>query len=80
VYFISSNSHFFSGDDTYLVPEDSRAEAPPSYAHAQGRLVSNIIHINADILSADAVPPYWETTVHAPFSSEALGEMIVDSL
>jgi hypothetical protein len=29
---------------------------------------------------ADAVPPYWETTVHAPFSSEALGEMIVDAL
>ena len=27
--------HYFSGDDTYLVPEDSRAEAPPSYAHAQ---------------------------------------------
>ncbi|KIY49330.1 hypothetical protein FISHEDRAFT_72665 [Fistulina hepatica ATCC 64428] len=52
------------GDDTYLVPEDARADAPPSYATAQ----------------ADAVPPYWETTVHAPFSPDAVGEMIIDSL
>lgn len=52
------------GDNTYLVPEDSRPEAPPSYASAQ----------------ADAVPPYWETTVHAPFAPGAIGEMIVDSL
>jgi hypothetical protein len=52
------------GEDTYVVPEDARAEAPPSYAHAQ----------------ADAVPPYWETTVHAPFSSDSIGEMIIDSM
>jgi hypothetical protein len=52
------------GDDTYIVPEDSRAEAPPSYAAAQ----------------ADAVPPYWETTVHAPFSGDSIGDMIIDSL
>lgn len=52
------------GDETYIVPEDSRAEAPPSYSSAQ----------------ADAVPPYWETTVHAPFSSDSPGEMIIDSL
>jgi hypothetical protein len=54
----------FTGDESYVVPEDSRADAPPSYASAQ----------------ADAVPPYWETTVHAPFSPDAFGEMIVDSL
>jgi len=52
------------GDDTYLVPEDSRAEAPPSYASAQ----------------ADSVPPYWETTVHAPFSPDSLGEVMFDGL
>lgn len=52
------------GDETYVVPEDTRPEAPPSYASAQ----------------ADAVPPYWETTVHAPFSSDSIGEMIIDSL
>jgi len=52
------------GDDTYMVPEHARAEAPPSYAAAQ----------------ADAVPPYWETTVHAPFSGDAIGDMIIDSL
>jgi len=50
--------------ETYIVPEDAQNEAPPSYASAQ----------------ADAVPPYWETTVHAPFSSDSIGEMIVDSL
>jgi len=52
------------GDDTYIVPEDARTDAPPSYASAQ----------------ADAVPPYWETTVHAPFSPDSIGEMIVDSM
>jgi len=52
------------GDDTYLVPEETRQEAPPSYASAQ----------------ADAVPPYWETTVHAPFAPDSIGEMVIDSL
>ncbi|KAJ7638965.1 hypothetical protein FB45DRAFT_417383 [Roridomyces roridus] len=52
------------GDSTYLVPEDARAEAPPSYASAQ----------------ADAVPQYWENTVHAPFAPGIAGEMIIDSL
>ncbi|KAF5387978.1 hypothetical protein D9615_000527 [Tricholomella constricta] len=52
------------GDETYIVPEESRADAPPSYASAQ----------------ADAVPPYWETTVHAPFSPGSAGEIIVDNL
>ncbi|KAF5333384.1 hypothetical protein D9611_002389 [Ephemerocybe angulata] len=53
-----------NGDDTHIVPEDAQNEAPPSYAAAQ----------------ADAVPPYWETTIHAPFAPESMGEMIVDSL
>ena len=53
-----------TGDDTYLVPEDTRQEAPPSYASAQ----------------ADAVPPYWETTVHAPFAPDSIGDMVIDSL
>lgn len=52
------------GDSAFVVPEDAQNEAPPSYASAQ----------------ADAVPPYWETTVHAPFSPESLGEMIIDAL
>lgn len=52
------------GDETYIIPEDARDEAPPSYAAAQ----------------ADAVPPYWDTTVHAPFAPDAMGEIIIDSL
>lgn len=56
--------YLFPGDESYVVPEDAQNEAPPSYASAQ----------------ADAVPPYWETTIHAPFSPESMGEMIVDSL
>ena len=48
----------------YVVPEDARQEAPPSYASAQ----------------ADAVPPYWETTVHAPFAPDSTREMVIDSL
>ncbi|KAI9448184.1 hypothetical protein H4582DRAFT_2140206 [Lactarius indigo] len=50
-----------NGDDVHLVPEDTQKDAPPSYASAQ----------------ADAVPPYWETTVHAPSSPD---DMIIDHL
>jgi len=64
-HFNCAHSFLFpTGDDTYLVPEDTRQEAPPSYASAQ----------------ADAVPPYWETTVHAPFSPDSVGDMVIDSL
>ncbi|KAI0939815.1 hypothetical protein AcV5_001103 [Taiwanofungus camphoratus] len=52
------------GDETYLVPEDVQKDAPPSYAHAQ----------------ADAVPPYWETTVHAPSAAATPGDVVVDAL
>lgn len=56
---------FFVGThDPYVVPEDTRQEAPPSYASAQ----------------ADAVPPYWETTIHAPFASDSIGDMLIDNL
>ncbi|KZV92141.1 hypothetical protein EXIGLDRAFT_614763 [Exidia glandulosa HHB12029] len=50
-------------DGVHVMPEEAQKDAPPSYAAAQ----------------ADAVPPYWETTVHAP-SSAVPGEMIVDGL
>jgi hypothetical protein len=55
---------FRADDGTYIVSEDTRQEAPPSYASAQ----------------ADAVPPYWETTVHAPFASDSVGDMVIDNL
>jgi len=45
------------------MPEEVQKEAPPSYASAQ----------------ADAVPSYWDTTVHAP-TYGLDGEMIVDHL
>ncbi|GJE84068.1 metal homeostatis BSD2 family protein [Phanerochaete sordida] len=52
------------GDNTYLVPEESQKDAPPSYASAQ----------------ADAVPPYWETTIHAPASGSGPGDVMIESL
>ncbi|CAL1700548.1 unnamed protein product [Somion occarium] len=52
------------GDSTYLVPEETQKDAPPSYAVAQ----------------ADSAPPYWETTIHAPSSSNTPGDMIIDNL
>ncbi|EIM88412.1 uncharacterized protein STEHIDRAFT_120588 [Stereum hirsutum FP-91666 SS1] len=52
------------GDEIFVVPEDAQKEVPPSYSSAQ----------------ADSVPPYWETTVHAPSSPGAFGEMIIDAL
>ncbi|PCH41226.1 hypothetical protein WOLCODRAFT_69258 [Wolfiporia cocos MD-104 SS10] len=52
------------GDETQIVPEETQKDAPPSYAAAQ----------------ADAVPSYWETTVHAPAAATAPGELVVDAL
>ncbi|KAI0322521.1 hypothetical protein OF83DRAFT_1049294 [Amylostereum chailletii] len=52
------------GDSIYLVPEESAKDVPPSYASAQ----------------LDSVPPYWETTIHAPSPPDAFGEMIIDAL
>ncbi|KAF8071997.1 metal homeostatis protein bsd2 [Lyophyllum atratum] len=48
----------------FMVPEDNQKEVPPTYSEAQ----------------ADAVPPYWETTVHAPASDDPNADMIVDDL
>ncbi|KAI0368702.1 hypothetical protein BV20DRAFT_969096 [Pilatotrama ljubarskyi] len=51
--------------NVHLVPEEIQKETPPSYAEAQ----------------ADAVPPYWETTVHAPAAAlDPDAYMIVDEL
>ncbi|KAF8742867.1 hypothetical protein RHS02_03064, partial [Rhizoctonia solani] len=49
-------------DGPNWTPEDAQNQGPPSYSVAQ----------------ADAVPPYWETTVLAPTSVP--GELIVDGL
>ncbi|KAG6852079.1 hypothetical protein C0991_003368 [Blastosporella zonata] len=53
----------------YMAPEEtSTKDVPPSYAAAQ----------------ADAVPPYWETTIHAPPGSsdpaDPNADMIIDDL
>lgn len=50
--------------ETHMVPEEVQKEVPPSYAEAQ----------------ADAVPPYWETTVHAPGGIDSGADMIIDDL
>ncbi|KAF5386242.1 hypothetical protein D9615_002653 [Tricholomella constricta] len=44
----------------YMVPKDKQKEAAPSYSDAQ----------------ADAVPPYWETTVHTPLSNRIDGKLL----
>jgi len=55
-------------DGVHVMPEETQKDAPPSYAAAQ----------------ADAVPPYWETTVHAPSSLSpgmmVPGELPIDGL
>lgn len=48
----------------YMVPEETQSAAPPSYAAAQ----------------ADAVPPYWDTIVHAPSGMDTDVGMIVGDL
>ncbi|KAH7884547.1 metal homeostatis protein bsd2 [Phlebopus sp. FC_14] len=54
-----------TGDgNVYVVPEETQSIVPPSYAAAQ----------------ADAVPPYWETTVHAPSGLDTDSGMVIDDL
>ncbi|KAI6004338.1 hypothetical protein EDC04DRAFT_3124133 [Pisolithus marmoratus] len=48
----------------YMVPEEEQNVAPPSYASAQ----------------ADAVPSYWENTVHAPPGLDTNAGMIIEDL
>ncbi len=62
--FIDASVVIIVGDDVLLVPEEVQKEVPPSYAQAQ----------------ADAVPPYWETTIHAPSAANTPGDVIIDSL
>jgi len=50
--------------EVHLVPEETTAEAPPTYHEAQ----------------LDAVPQYWETTVHAPVNTDPNADMIVEDL
>ncbi|KAJ6619664.1 hypothetical protein B0H10DRAFT_1912543 [Mycena sp. CBHHK59/15] len=51
--------------EIYMVPEDNQKEPPPSYASAQAE---------------ESVPPYWETTVHAPAGMDLGADMIIDDL
>ncbi|KAJ7284900.1 metal homeostatis protein bsd2 [Mycena rebaudengoi] len=51
--------------EIYMVPEDNQKEPPPSYASAQAE---------------ESVPPYWETTVHAPAGMDPGADMIIDDL
>lgn len=50
--------------NVFMVPEEEQSVAPPSYATAQ----------------ADAVPSYWETTVHAPLGFDTDVGMIIEDL
>ncbi|KAF9474245.1 hypothetical protein BDN70DRAFT_885030 [Pholiota conissans] len=49
--------------EVHIVPEDNQKESPPSYLEAQ----------------ADAVPTYWETTIHAPAGLDG-SHLIIDDL
>lgn len=51
-----------SDGNIYVAPEEIQKEAPPSYEAAR----------------QDAVPPYWETTIHVP--AEPGADMIIDDL
>ncbi|KAG1733658.1 uncharacterized protein EDB91DRAFT_636801 [Suillus paluster] len=63
---ISASSAPIQAEDgsIYMVPEETQSTAPPSYAAAQ----------------ADAVPPYWDTIVHAPAGMDTDSGMIVGDL
>ncbi|TFK27191.1 hypothetical protein FA15DRAFT_666693 [Coprinopsis marcescibilis] len=60
----ASRTEQASDGSIYVVPEDAQKETPPTYAEAQ----------------ADAVPPYWETTVLAPASMDPNADMIIDDM
>ncbi|EGO24521.1 hypothetical protein SERLADRAFT_389910, partial [Serpula lacrymans var. lacrymans S7.9] len=50
--------------DVYMVPEETQSQAPPSYADAQ----------------ADAVPSYFENTIHAPSGFDLDSDMMIEDL
>jgi positive regulator of sigma E activity len=49
--------------EVHIVPEETQKDAPPSYQEAQ----------------ADAVPPYWETVIHAPGLNSG-SDLFIDDL
>jgi len=50
--------------NVHIMPEDNQKESPPTYLEAQ----------------ADAVPPYWETTIHAPAGLDPNADLVIDDL
>lgn len=76
--------------NVYVVPEDSQKELPP-VCHFSDRLYDfadflpplcatmSFVQTYAEA-QADAVPPYWETTIHAPASLDPSADMIIDDL
>lgn len=62
-------AHQYSTEDgVHVMPQETQKNAPPSYAAAR----------------VDAVPPYWETTAHAPSlllpGLMLPGELLIDGL
>jgi hypothetical protein len=67
----------------YSMPEETQKEAPPvrSLLSSSSRTTWLIRDPKSYAAAqADAVPPYWETTIFTPSSSSLSGETIIDSL
>jgi hypothetical protein len=65
----------------HFVPEETQAEAPPVSEYVFKKDYFLIDHWQSySAAQADAVPSYWETTIHAPLGGDVEGELVVDSL
>ena len=70
--------------DIYVVPEEAQRDVPPvrEYFHIHFFPCAYFICCFQSYAAAqlDVVPPYWETTVHAPSGMVPGADMIIDDL
>ena len=68
----------------YVTPENTEDQTPP--VRCLYSLVKEIENLKHNVFQtyteaqADAVPPYWETTIHAPAGLEPGADLIIDDL
>lgn len=68
-------------DSAYVMPEETQSNAPPVRSLIRRRDFTHRFLLQSYAAAqADAVPPYWETTVHAPAGLDTDSGMIIDDL
>jgi hypothetical protein len=64
----------------YMVPEETQSTAPPVRLNSFLIFLTSLLFKSYAAAQADAVPPYWDTIVHAPSGMDTDAGMIVGDL